>query len=182
MSRKYMIDRWCVRCGRTEPSPFTKRCLAKIMTHYALKGEPTFDKLVVDVGCGNGRNSKRFLECGFKVRAFDMNSDCEGVEKIVLGMDKIPIETDAADIVLANYSLMFLNDKERFNVMYDISRILKKSGMFIWELYPAKDSFCKNSMELKKIQEETAYRAERAMSLKKVFSTKDKGFYSGVEI
>ena len=182
MSRKYMIDRWCVRCGRTEPSPFTKRCLTKIMVHYALKGEPTFGKLVVDIGCGNGRNSNRFLECGFKVRAFDMNPDCKNVEKIVLGEDRMPVETDSVDIVLANYSLMFLDAKERYDVTYDICRILKKSGMFIWELYPAKDSFCKNSGELKKMNEETVYRVEHAMGLKKIFLTKDKGFYSGVNM
>lgn len=176
-----MIDRWCVWCGKTEPSPFTKKCLAKIMTHLSLKGETTLDKLVVDLGCGNGRNSNRFYECGFMVRAFDMNPDCVGAEKLRLGIDKIPVESEDADVVLANYSMMFLSPFEVMVTLMNIANILSPDGMFIWELYPAKDSECNTVRKLAELQKQIVTFSE-SKKLIKVYLTKDKGFYTGTKL
>ena len=62
MSRKYLNDRWCIRCGRSTATPYLRQ-YAKL---FPSKGR------VLDIGCGNGRNT-RFMEgLGYKVDPVDM--------------------------------------------------------------------------------------------------------------
>jgi ubiquinone/menaquinone biosynthesis C-methylase UbiE len=130
MSRKYMNEKWCVRCGRKTPTPFLVKCAGKIGDVHG--------KNVLDIGCGNGRNSVYMQTLGANVYAFDMNDDFG--TKIVLGHDKIPRPDACMDIIMANYVLMFLDKKEQNQVFHEVRRLLKPDGYFIWELYPAKDS------------------------------------------
>lgn len=65
MSKKYLNDRWCVRCGRTTATPY----LRKNSKLFPGKGN------VLDIGCGNGRNSKYMLDSGYNVDSIDMVAD-----------------------------------------------------------------------------------------------------------
>lgn len=133
MSRQYLNDRWCVRCGRKDPTPYLKNNVKLFMEKEFWRKQ-----VVVDIGCGNGRNSKYMMDLGFAaVCPFDMKNDFG--TKITLGKDQIPIENEHADIILANYVLMFLSKKELHQVLDEIKRIISPDGMFMFELYPAKD-------------------------------------------
>jgi SAM-dependent methyltransferase len=92
---------------------------------------------VLDVGCGNGRNSVYLKNLGYKVDSVDMAGDF-GI-KAVLGHDPLP--EGPYDIILANYVLMFLNTKERFRVMRDVNRRASSGALLFIEMYPAKDGF-----------------------------------------
>lgn len=132
MSRKYLNDRWCVRCGRTSPCPYLKDNM-KLFNK---------NKLVVDCGCGNGRNAKYLKSIGFKkVVALDMVGDF-GI-KCVLGKDKIPAKNKSAGLILCTYIFMFLNKKERKKLFNEVNRVADKNCYLMVELYPAKDSFFK---------------------------------------
>jgi predicted SAM-dependent methyltransferase len=113
------------------------------------KGEYPY---VVDIGCGNGRNSKFMLRQGCIVTPLDMVNDY-GV-KTILGKEKLPVQTNNADIILCNYLMMFLNKKERRMVIKEIQRVSKKGCKIMLELYPAKDSETKNEKEMLELQEE----------------------------
>lgn len=130
MSRKYLNDRWCVRCGRTTPTPY----LRKNTKHLPEKGR------VLDIGCGNGRNSVYLKELGYEVDSVDMAGDF-GI-KSVLGKDPLP--AGPYDIILANYVLMFLNTKERYKVMGEMLNRANAEGLLFIEMYPAKDAYAYN--------------------------------------
>lgn len=126
MSRKYLNERWCVRCGKKTPTPYLRKN-TKLL--------PETGK-VLDIGCGNGRNTKYMKSLGYDVDSLDMAGDF-GI-KTVLGKDPLP--NKKYDILLANYILMFLNNKERSTVMKEINDRAKTGSVLIMEMYPAKDA------------------------------------------
>lgn len=127
MSRKYLNDRWCVRCGRKEATPY----LRDNVKLFPAKGR------VLDIGCGNGRNTLFMEGLGYKVDPVDMAGDF-GIKR-VLGQDPLPRRK--YDILLANYVLMFLNVKERTRVMREICNRARKNAVLMVEMYPAKDAY-----------------------------------------
>lgn len=127
MTKKYLNGRWCVRCNRKDCTPY----LRDNIKLFPKSG------LCLDIGCGNGRNSKFMKEKGYDVISLDMVSDY-GKEHI-LGKDLFP--RASYDIILANYVLMFLNEKERHFVIKEIKKNSKVGTFLMVEMYPAKDSF-----------------------------------------
>lgn len=144
MSRKYVNEKWCVRCGKTEPTPY----LRDNLKHIQPEG-----KTIIDIGCGNGRNSAFMFKCGAAgVASVDMVNDYG--DKIVLGHDKFPYQDNTFDIVLMNYILMFLSPEEREQVYSEVMRTAKDGAIVVCELYAAKDSFAKNKEELIVLRDE----------------------------
>ena len=127
MSREYLNGRWCVRCGKCDPTPYLKK---------NTKLFPT-SGLVLDIGCGNGRNSTYMRELGYEVDSLDMAGDF-GIQ-MVLGVDPFPEKK--YDVILANYILMFLNKDERKKVFEQILECSKKDTVLMVEMYPAKDAY-----------------------------------------
>lgn len=122
-----MNGRWCVRCGKDVPTPYLK----KNTKLFPEKGT------VLDVGCGNGRNSRYMISLGYKVDPIDMANDF-GI-KCVLGEDPLP--NKKYDILLANYILMFLDEKSRSKVMEEMNYRAKENSILMIEMYPAKDAY-----------------------------------------
>jgi len=137
MSRKYLNERWCVRCGKMDPTPFLKEMYTK---HMKVRVDPSLK--VLDIGCGNGRNSKYFY--GADVKPIDMATDYG--DKCILGKDKLPGEE--YDVILANYVLMFLNEKERKQVIKEIDRHSCEGTRLVLEMYAAKDAHPYNWKDL----------------------------------
>jgi SAM-dependent methyltransferase len=140
MTRKYLNERWCVRCGRTEPTPYLKKNIKFIHGKVA------------DLGCGNGRNTKYLIENKLSdiVYPIDMAGDY-GI-KIVLGEENLPFIDGHIDTFLANYVFMFLSSKERKRLINEIKRTAARGATLILELYPAKDSYAPNEQEMLKLQ------------------------------
>jgi len=146
MTRKYLNDRWCVRCNRLGPTPYLK-------THWKKLVPEDKDSCIVDIGCGNGRNATFLKGQGYKnVKAFDMANDY-GV-KLVLGAEPFPIPDKSADVILANYVFMFLDKKERSQAIREIKRVAKPGCTIMVELYPAKDSHAKSEAATAKLQKQ----------------------------
>ena len=144
-----MLDRWCVRCGRPDMTPYLKTQLPKLKK--LLNERPAGEIEVVDIGCGTGRNMKGLVAAGFdpgKVRGYDMCPDKAGVSGLWLGHDPFPREDNTTDLFLANYVFMFLNDEEIRQVMAEINRTAKLGAVIIIELYPAKDSRIHDDYEM----------------------------------
>jgi len=152
MSRKYLNGRYCVRCNRCGPTPYLRdnvAILTKGFSRYPYDGAA-----VVDIGCGNGRNSRFMAEVpGVKfMAALDMAGDYG--TKTVLGVGKMPVPDGSADIVLCNYLLMFLSPKERNQALCEIERIAKPGCRIVVELYPAKDSYAKTEADMLRMQKD----------------------------
>lgn len=129
MSRQYLNDRWCVRCSK------------KTATPYLIKNTKLFPETgtVLDVGCGNGRNSDYMRGLGYEVDSVDMVADYEHSTQTILGVEPLPDKE--YDIILANYSLMFFDPTERSLVMLDMFTCSKPETIIVIEMYPAKDAY-----------------------------------------
>ena len=148
MSRKYMNERWCVRCGKEDGTPYLKKHWSKLFTD-----NPPKIANVLDIGCGNGRNSEYIKAKGVKnIISLDMAGDygCQ----CIFDSSPLPLFEKTVDVVLANYILMFLERKERKRVIRDIKKSAKKNCTMMVELYPAKDSYCKTEDEMLVVQKE----------------------------
>jgi len=160
-----MKDRWCVRCGRTTPTPYTLKVLA-----WRRKANLPM-RSVLDLGCGNGRNLRAFQigSTAKKLVGFDMCVEqaqalcnphlCRPVKLVAgkLGVDAIP--KGRYDIVLMNYCLMFLSPMERCLALLGAVVNLVPGGWLVIELYPAKDSELSTDEDCSDALEETAYLA-----------------------
>ena len=154
MSRKYLNDKWCVRCNRTSPCPYLKNNI-KLFNNGYIK-----EKLTIDCGCGNGRNTNYLKSLGFKnIMSLDMAGDFG--TKLVLGKDNIPAFSMSARLILCNYIFMFLDDKEGEKLFRQINSIADIGCYLMVELYPAKDSYFKTEKEIldfqKKLYNDFAY-------------------------
>lgn len=118
-----------VRCHSERETPYIRRFLPTLTSPKS--------GLVVDLGCGNLRNTKYARSLGYNnVLSYDKAGDF-GI-KLDLGKDKIPIRRRKASIILCNYLLCFLNESERQHLIGEIKRIAKKGCFLFVEMYHAK--------------------------------------------
>ena len=127
-----------VRCNRATPSPFVS---------YVISAQHTGNRLALDLGCGNGRNSRYLADKGFRVRAFDKFADQYG-EELDLGRQVLPVGSKTASLVLCSYLLMFLTPAERQWLYGEIGRTAADRCMLLVELYAAKQSWCPDAESL----------------------------------
>ena len=154
MSRKYMNDRWCVRCGRQEATPYLRKHWKKL-EHNPFGSSMSFhdhDIRVVDIGCGNGRNSEFMKEKGFQVVSLDMGNDY-GSNCLIDG-SPLPLFENTVDVILVNFLFMFLKRSERKRIIKDLKKSARGNCTVMVELYPAKDSETKTEKEMIKLQKE----------------------------
>lgn len=145
MSRKYLNDKWCVRCGRTSPCPYLVKNVNLFNNDFTKK------KMALDCGCGNGRNTNYLKSLGFKnIMSLDMAGDFG--TKLVLGKDNIPADSMSARLILCNYIFMFLDDKEGEKLFRQINSIADVGCVLFVELYPAKDSYLKTKEDVLEFQ------------------------------
>ena len=94
--------------------------------------------LCLDLGCGIGQYTKKFMEYGYDVISSDistiaLNKVKEFNDKVVnLDMrETLPFEDNKFDIVFASLSIHYFSDSDTKNLMSEVKRILKKDGLFI---------------------------------------------------
>lgn len=145
MSRKYLNDKYCVRCNRKDVCPYLR-------DNYDLVVKGREKLSVLDVGCGNGRNSEFMKKKGHNVLSLDMVNDY-GAE-CMLGIDKVPAKSNSIDLILCNYLMMFLSAQQRSQLIGEMCRVGSSSCIIMVELYPAKDSYAKTDADMVKMQKE----------------------------
>ena len=147
MTRQYLNDRWCVRCGRTGPTPYLKTHFKRLIDGNSTKAA------ILDLGCGNGRNSQFFRDSGFtNVVAIDMVGDYG--TPYILGQYPLPLFDGTVDIILANYVFMFLDAGERDLVCCDLRRAARPWCKMMVELYAAKDSHTPDDKVMEDLKQE----------------------------
>lgn len=105
--------------------------------------------LVVDVGCGNGRNIIALCEeSGMKGEAFDISNEAIAQAKkkareknltinfsVRNAGDFFPLLNESTDVVLDMMVSHFLNEKERASLYKEIARIVKPFGWFYFKTF-----------------------------------------------
>lgn len=94
-------------------------------------------KTLLDVGCGDGRDSVYFFKKGFKITAVDFSAS--GIEKLksqnpkincILGdIRKIKLKTNSFDVIYAHLSLHYFDDKATSKIFDGLYRALKQKGL-----------------------------------------------------
>lgn len=92
--------------------------------------------LILDAGCGSGRDSKAFLNKGFKVEAFDASSEMVKRAKLVTGIN-VELKRFNQVNVVNRYdgiwtcaSLLHVPEKDLLDTLSTLSRSLKVDGVW----------------------------------------------------
>jgi SAM-dependent methyltransferase len=92
---------------------------------------------ILDAGCGSGRDSKAFLDAGFKVTAFDASAPLAALASSYIGQ---PVQvlrfqdvtwTECFDGIFACASLLHLDDKDLAGALHRLVRSLRPRGEFV---------------------------------------------------
>lgn len=93
---------------------------------------------VLDLGCGIGQYSKFFIKNGYSVISSDVSDIAlkkvqEFNSKIVkIDMrEKLPFNNNEFNIVFANLSIHYFDEKTTYKLFDEVDRILKNDGLFI---------------------------------------------------
>lgn len=104
-----------------------------------LKGRYQPNDLILDAGCGSGRNLPYFLESGFQLYAIDRNT--EPIENLknrypkfainfkIASLEQLPFLENTFDHIICNAVLHFAQSETHFKQMFaELIRVLKKGG------------------------------------------------------
>jgi ubiquinone/menaquinone biosynthesis C-methylase UbiE len=132
----------------------TPELYAKLYSKYKIKGTPylpyrdvpqilkeyVFGKKVLDYGSGSGESTLFLKSLGYNVTGVDINEvmlekakaiDPMG-EYITIDSGRIPVGKETYDLVFCSFVLLEISSKkEILEILKDISRVLKKEGVFI---------------------------------------------------
>lgn len=129
-----MSDFRAVRCsGAEKATPYLRKWLPE-MLWAGMK----VSTRVVDLACGNLRNTKFLRHNGFwRIQSLDAKPDRPGA--IYWSANQmIPTPNSSVGLVLCQYLLMFLNDNEVEHVVAEIKRIAKPKCVVVIELEDVK--------------------------------------------
>lgn len=111
------------------PNPFAKRAYAVMQKKHV--------KRVLDLGCGDGRDSLHFSQKGITVEAFDFSES--GIESLkkknssikahIGDIRKLPFKKNSFDAVYAHLSVHYFSDSETEKIFSKIHAVLKKDGL-----------------------------------------------------
>ncbi len=94
--------------------------------------------LCLDLGCGIGQFTKKFIEYGYEVISSDISdialNKVKDFNSNIIKLDMrntLPFEDNMFDLVFANLSIHYFSDKDTKKLINEIKRILKKDGLFI---------------------------------------------------
>tara|TARA_R110002111_G_scaffold17190_7_gene43346 strand:+ start:844 stop:1467 length:624 start_codon:yes stop_codon:yes gene_type:complete len=110
-----------------------------------LKGRFSKEMMILDAGCGEGRNTHYFIQKGYKIVGVDSNPSAISMARIsgrtldpnfdplrfqVAELEDIPFHTEAFDVVLSSAVLHFANSEDHFLTLFkEHMRVLKDGGV-----------------------------------------------------
>ncbi len=97
-------------------------------------------KVALDLGSGSGSDTQFLLKFGLNVTACDFSEEalgilkreCEEANIVCADISKpLPFQDEAFDLIVADLSLHYFDDKTTKEIMHEIKRILKPQGHLI---------------------------------------------------
>lgn len=145
------------------------------------------NRIILDLGCGTGRNSNYLAEQGNKVIGIEISKEALGLAKkrakdLEIGVDYIlgdigepyNIEDNSIDIVLDVTSSNSLDEKGREVYLREVNRVLKTGGyFFVRALCKDGNKNVKNLLKLNPGREHDTYIIKEIGLTERVFSRED---------
>jgi ubiquinone/menaquinone biosynthesis C-methylase UbiE len=107
-------------------------------------------KTLLDLGCGDGRDSIYFLNKGLQVTAVDFSKS--GIEKLKACQNKINcilkdirninFADNSFDAIYAHLTLHYFDDKTTTEIFNNLYKILKKGGLIFVKCKSTDDALC----------------------------------------
>jgi ubiquinone/menaquinone biosynthesis C-methylase UbiE len=126
--RKYWENKW-TSSGKLPPNDFAKKTYAVIRNGN--------HRTLLNIGCGDGRDSLYFAAKGLRVSALDFSKS--GIENLkslhpdiktyLADIRRMRFKKDSFDIIYAHLSLHYFNDKETSGIFRNLYCFLKKGGL-----------------------------------------------------
>ncbi len=104
----------------------------KIFSQMVITG-----KIILDAGCGGGRDCKAFVEQGFQVIGIDLSTQMLKIAKNTApecqfqqaDLRKIPLEDNSIDAIWCCASLLHLKRSEVSRALLEFKRVLKEKAI-----------------------------------------------------
>jgi SAM-dependent methyltransferase len=139
-----------VRTASVEPTPFLRSQSDFLeRTAVVVAGSGRIPR-AIDLGCGNGRNSKYLQSLGYDVLSFDLKPDY-GLQ-VDLTKQFPAIWRQSVDVVLLQYVLMFLPPEYLGGFLRNVIMTCKSGAVLVIELFNAKDSYYTTKEQLAELE------------------------------
>jgi len=120
------------------------RVFRAILTFDHLRNELPIKSMILDIGCGLGFNSCYLSKMGYNVKGFDASeTGIKRSKELAMSLDLNPemftcmdhnylknIESNSIDAVIGMGFIYYLDDNAREETYREVSRVLKKNGIF----------------------------------------------------
>lgn len=170
--------------GKEDPQKDTLRFLKFLKKEQKYKVE---DRVVLDLGCGTGRNSNYLAYIGNKVIGIEISKTALSLAKVRgkdMGVEvdyrlgdigeKYDIEDNSVDVILDVTSSNSLNEKGREIYLNEMNRVLKNKGfIFVRALCKDGNKNVKNLLKMSPGREYDTYVMKEINLTERVFSRDD---------
>jgi ubiquinone/menaquinone biosynthesis C-methylase UbiE len=124
--------------------------------------------LILDIGCGAGRDAKYFTEKGYEVIGIDMSSELLNIAKLnapkakfkLMNMKNIEFDSNTFDGIWANASLVHLPQEYLVKVLSSIYKILKPNGYFYVSVKQGEGEMLSSDSRYKGVEKFWSYYSE----------------------
>ena len=144
MDKKYWNNYYYKKNGVDFPTPFASFCMEK---YFSKKLE------IIEIGCGNGRDSKFFAQNGLIIHSIDqsdivINNNINQKKKTDYDQNLKYYANDFTqcladfsniDAVYSRFSLHSINENQQNKVFQQVFKLLKIEGLFLFECRTKKD-------------------------------------------
>ena len=185
------------RKEKREPTAFAKKCAV------FLKNKPC--KTVLDLGCGDGRDTIFFAKQGYDVTALDVSpialeilrkkiqeEEIKNIKIIEQSLQSLQFLQNSFDAIYAHLSLHYFPDKETREIFKKLHETLKESGFLFIKCKSTEDEeFGKGKMLEKNVYVhegnyirhffDEEYMREKLKKFKLIKIEKTKGTYEGLQ-
>lgn len=110
--------------------------------------------MILDIGCGESGDADIARRYGHKAFALDLLPPNQTKHFIQASATSLPFADESVNGILSHAMVALLSQSERYEMYWEVARVLKPQGLFSLTVYPLADGFSvKNSIERERLND-----------------------------